>query len=88
VEECELRLNARGRVKGRHAACEAHNASPVGGTTGGSGHGADALGCVEEHVPKLLGAWPRDDDASLGRAVDQRGEGGPDADAPAHGSAL
>jgi hypothetical protein len=37
----------------------------------GSGHGADARGRVEERVPKLLGVWVCDDDASLGRAADR-----------------
>jgi hypothetical protein len=38
---------------------------------GGSGHGVDARGRVEEPTPKLLRAHAHDDDASLGCVTDR-----------------
>jgi hypothetical protein len=55
VEECELRLNATGRVKGRRVACEAHNASPVSGTTGGPATAWTRAGVWRNPPPSCLG---------------------------------
>jgi hypothetical protein len=87
VEECELRLNARGRVKGRHAVCEAHSASPAGGTTWGPATARTREGVWRNASPSCSGCgcvmmMP----ASGARPIDE--VRGADADAPARGSVL